>query len=632
MNYQTQQTAPCSKNLAKFSGPRLQTRWMLAIAGTAAMALLTIPALAAQMQMPMGIPGPTSKPVLPSDLPVPEKMSGIGNIHFPISGNAEAQAWFDQGINLFYDFWDYEASRAFEQSVRADPTCAICYWGLYQSEKFRGNDDGTAYAADALKKAVELAPHATPREKLYIQAAQAQEAPVAKAGSDDDMPNQPEIGILRTLVKKNPKDTTARLLLAEAVGDGYDKDGQPRAGQKEEQSLLQSVLHDEPNNSGANHLWIHAVEASDHPEAALHSAQILGSLAPTSGHMVHMPGHIYYRVGDYAAAQNAFDASTRADETYMHAQKVDVDDDWNYVHNLMYSVANLLEQGQMSKAKEVSAKLIQARGHREDTLYPWSARDGISRLNPDLPIALRTANWEWATQLVGSADIPSSMPNLEFLAGGLGELAAGMRAVEEHLPEAAQRHSLLLDASLWRMSQEVKAEQAAKAAKDSAKNAKPAPAAPQKTQSMDSQAQPLVQALSIMSLELRASLLASQDQFPEAEKLFAMARQQEKDLGYHEPPLYIRPVAETEAAAFFQAGHLQEAKAAYQKALLERPNSGFPLYGIALVEEKSNSDAKDTAAAYHQFLTAWKSADPDLSEIKHAQQWLAAHSAESASR
>src|SRR6185437_6833102 len=162
--------------------------------------------------------------------------------------------------------------------------------------------------------------------------------------------------------------------------------------------------------------YIHAVEASPHPERALHSAEILPSLAPASGHMVHMPGHIYYRLGDYARAEQAFEASMLADETYMREQHVAVDDDWNYVHNLMYAVANLLEEGKLKEAAEYSAKLAGARGELNSTLYPFSARDSISRLNPELPVALRTADWAQVVALAQAKEPPSSQPNMRFLA------------------------------------------------------------------------------------------------------------------------------------------------------------------------------------------------------------------------
>src|ERR1700722_2972722 len=409
-----------------------------------------------QMNMPMADSG---DPVPPEQLPTPQHIEGVGNVRFPITANAQAQKWFEQGYNLLYDFWDYEADRAFEESIRADANCAMCYWGLYQAESFNHSVTKT-YAQDSLAKAVALSSHATKREKLYIQAAQAHEAAIRQAGTEEKAKFDQEIENLRTLVKKYPHDTNARIALAEAVNDGFDDAGEPRKGKKEQLAILQAVLKEEPENSAANHLWIHAVEAGPHPEQALHSAEILGSLAPASGHMVHMPGHIFYRTGDYAHAQTSFDASAVADEGYMRGQKVAVDNDWNYVHNLMYSIANLLEAGQLQEAGQVSAKLGAARGHLENTLSPWSPRDAIARLNPALPVALRTGDWAGVLQLVNGANLSQTMPHMEFLAGGLSQFAQGMQSVEAHEPDVAERHSVLLDSSLWRMSQEIKDQEA----------------------------------------------------------------------------------------------------------------------------------------------------------------------------
>jgi tetratricopeptide (TPR) repeat protein len=571
-----------------------------------------------QMTMAMSDSG---DPVPPEQLPTPQHIDGIGNVRFPITANAAAQMWFERGYNLLYDFWDYEADRAFEESIRADANCAMCYWGLYQSEIFN-HSVTKSYAQASLAKAVALEAHTSAREKLYIQDTEAHEAAIREAGSEDKAKFDKEIEILRTLVKENPSDTNARIALAEAVNDGCDDAGEPRKGKKEQLEILQGVLKEEPENSAANHLWIHAVEAGPHPEQALHSAEILGSLAPASGHMVHMPGHIFYRTGDYARAQTSFDASAVADEGYMHGQKVAVDNDWNYVHNLMYSIANLLEAGRLQEADQVSVKLGGARGHLENTLYPWSPRDAIARLSPALPVALRTGDWARVIQLVNGANLSQTMPHMEFLAGGLSQFALGMQSVEAHEPDVAERHSVLLDSSLWRMSQEIK-DQEAKEKKA---------AAPTGNQSMspDPLAQPLLKMLSIMSLELRASMLATQNNVPEAEKLFACARREEKELGYHEPPFYIRPVAESQAAAMMTAGKWPDAKAAFQQALVERPNSGFALYGIAQVTEKGGNTVA-TTVAYKQFLSAWKTADPGLPEVQHAQQWVSQHGTGSSS-
>src|SRR5277367_5730386 len=106
----------------------------------------------------------------PDKLPPPIKMSGIGNSHLKISATPEAQAWFDQGLNLLHDFWDYESERAFEQSIRVDPQCAMCFWGLEQALLFR-HSEASAYSKEALASAVKLKSRASKQEQLYIEAA-----------------------------------------------------------------------------------------------------------------------------------------------------------------------------------------------------------------------------------------------------------------------------------------------------------------------------------------------------------------------------------------------------------------------------------------------------------------------------
>jgi tetratricopeptide (TPR) repeat protein len=563
----------------------------------------------------------------PDKYPAPQKLSGIGNVHIKITATPEAQLWFDQGLNLLHDFWDYESVRAFEQGVRADPQCAMCYWGLYQAETFR-HSSSKHFADQALEKAVSLKGHASKAERLYIEASAAHEAAAKDKKDEDKQGESKEVQLWRKLVKRSPKDTQARIFLAEALMDGYDDAGEPHAGQKEGLTILQGVLKDEPENSAANHYWIHAVEASPKPEQALRSAEMLAGLAPTSGHMVHMPGHIFYRMGEYARARKSFAESIEADERYMQAQRVQVDDDWNYVHNLMYAIANLMEEGKLTEATTLSMKLKQARGQLEASLYPWSARDGISRLDPRLPVALRTADWTQTLELLKASDPPAMAPNLVFLARQLTDFAAGMQALEAHDVTTAQAASTRLDAELWRISQRLKDEEAAESKQKKKKEDEQEP----KMKVMpDALPKPLVSNLSIMSLELRAGLLVANKQIEEAKKLFRQAAQEEKDLGYREPPGYIRPVGETEAAAFLAALAWTDAKAAYQRALVERPRSGFPLYGIAMSSEQGG-DLKAAAAEYAEFAAAWKNADPELPPLMHARAFLAEHGSAAAGK
>ena len=570
-----------------------------------------------QMNMSGHDMGPMREIPPPSKLLAPLKLTGIGNSHLAITATPEAQMWFDQGLNLLHDFWDYESERAFEQSIRADPTCAMCYWGLYQVLMFR-HSMGTAYSDEALASAAKLKDHAAKAEQLYIEAAVAGSDAAKNADDEDRSDNEKEIVVWRRLVKEYPADLQAKIFLSNSLRDGYDDAGKPKKGTKESIAVLQEILKVAPNDSAANHYWIHAVEASAQPEQALESATVLASLAPASGHMVHMPGHIFYRVGDYAQAEHWFAKSTAVDEKYMRDQRVDVDDDWNYVHNLMYGIANLMEEGKLEQATKLSGKLSGARGELTETLYVGSPRDGYARLDPKLPVALRTGDWPEVLKMLDTAKPTDKLENLKFLAGQLKEFATGMQAVQMGDLAAAQNASVKLDVELWHMSQRLK---------DTPKKKKEMPTTPAMSAVMpDAQAGPLLSSLSIMSLELRAAILAQQKHLPEAKALFAQAALEEKALGYREPPTYIRPVGEAEGSALMRAGDYSDAHKAYEAALVERPRSGFPLFGMARSSEAAGDEAT-AAKEYAKFAEAWKQGNPDLPQMTHARGFLTAQKA-----
>jgi len=217
---------------------------------------------------------------------------------------------------------------------------------------------------------------------------------------------------------------------------------------------------------------------------------------------------------------------------------------------------------------------------------------------------------------------PVNLPNLAFLSQQLTEFATGMHSLEAHDLKAAEDASKRLDAELWRTSQRLKNEESKKPKeknKDAADVAK-------LIVMPDALAEPLMKNLSIMSVELRAGLLAEQKRIDEAKQLYAQAAAEEKDLGYHEPPAYMRPVAESEASAMMAAGEWKAAKEAFQRALLERPKSGFPLYGIARANEAAG-DEKTAAESYSQFLAAWKAANSGLPQLGHAQAYVEKHRA-----
>ena len=196
----------------------------------------------AQMDMSGHMMG-TENQTPPDQLPVPQKMTGIGTVHLQITATPEAEMWFDQGLNLLHDFWDYEAARAFEQSIRVDPRCAMCYWGLYEAESFyHGTSQGYA-GPGAGQGRQPQAPGQQARSPLHRGHAQQRSTPR-------------DLQLWRELVRKYPRDTEARIFLAQHTGP------------EERLSILQSILKDDPRNSAANHLYIHALEASASRESA----------------------------------------------------------------------------------------------------------------------------------------------------------------------------------------------------------------------------------------------------------------------------------------------------------------------------------------------------------------------------
>jgi Tetratricopeptide repeat. len=574
-------------------------------------------------QLPMACHGGGETGVAdPATLPAPVKMTGIGNGSMEITAaNDETKAWFTQGLNLIHDFWDYESSRAFEQAVRADPNCAMCYWGLYQAGSFRGQ--GVVWAQNALTKAQELAKdkkRASKAERLYIEAAVADSKEkaarskhgpnTAGSGKDEVYKDSTETKILRKLVKMKPEDVQARIYLAESMMNGFDKKGEPKAGTAQGQALLVEILKEHPDDTAANHYWIHAVEPGNHPELALESARKLGPLTPNSGHMVHMPGHIFFRTGDYETARLSFEDSMHVDETYMQTQNVTVANDWNYVHNLMYLIADLTEAGRLAEATAISAKLTRARAEVGPTLYRMVPRDGLSRIDVRLPVMLRAGAWSAAQSALQANTPPAELKNLEGLRESMLQYTGGMAALEQGDVAAARSASDTL---------------AARVKEKPVAPPEDMPGMAMMSTSKDVMAVPMHSFLDVASMELEASVLLAEGRGVESDAMFTKAADAERELGYREPPTYIRPVGETRGDALMRAKRYDEAKTAYEAALKERPRSGYPLYGIA----QADAAAKRSSAAtqdYARLLDAWSKADADLPQMRAARAWMAGQS------
>jgi tetratricopeptide (TPR) repeat protein len=262
----------------------------------------------------------------PAKEPAPVALvSGLGDINHPVSTtNAEAQKFFNQGLAYIYAFNHEEAVRSFKRATELDPQLAMGYWGmaLALGSNYNVPADGpsllTAYTN--LQKALELAPKASEQDRAYINA-------LAKRYSSDLRADQGQLAIayknaMGELAKRYPDDLDAATLYAESMMNLHPwklwtLDGKPGENTLEIVSVLEGVLRRNPNHSGANHYYIHAVEASTNADRALPSAERLGKVAPKAGHLVHMPSHVYIRTGDYSKAAQANVDAIAVDREYI---------------------------------------------------------------------------------------------------------------------------------------------------------------------------------------------------------------------------------------------------------------------------------------------------------------------------
>lgn len=332
-------------------------------------------------------------------------------------------------------------------------------------------------------------------------------------------------------------------------------------------------------------------------------------MAPNSGHMVHMPGHIYWRIGDYERARESFLASMHVDEAYMASEKIQPADDWNYAHNLAYLIAACAEAGRYREGLEIAKKLRDIpspTGMTAASFVVWAGAS-VARVH------IRFGDWQAVPQdpIAFGRDAGSVSLPAKSYAEGLNTYAKGMDSIEKgDLAEAAHQ-SELLDASLWRL-------EAAKPAK------KPGAMDMSNMEPNEDDPTQVLSLLGTMSLDLRGNVKIAQGDSDAGLKLIEQAADKEKHLGYSEPPRYFRPEEESLGYAYLKLKQWDNARDAFNEALLQRPKSGHALYGIAQSYALAG-DAPHATAAYRDFLAAWPHADTDLPQVKQANAWLASH-------
>jgi len=512
----------------------------------------------------------------------------LGNHHHPISTqNPLAQRYFDQGLILTYGFNHAEAIRSFQEAARLDPNCAMCYWGIALALGPNINapmaDAAVPQAYQALQRALALAPKASRREQAYIQALAKRYS--AKPLSDRTSLDLAYANAMRQVAQRYPNDLDAATLFAEALMDlspwnYWTKAGQPTTYTSEIVSTLESVLQRNPNHPGANHFYIHAVEASNTPERAIPSAERLETLVPGAGHLVHMPSHVYWRVGRYHDAARVNEHAIRTDEATFSTQRSRPDQGTHsfyalayYPHNIHFLSAAAQMEGRSQLAVEAARKLV--------SKIPDQAYREIPPLEDFKPMPLfalvRFGQWQTILR--------EPKPPAQFqYTTGIWHWARGMAyARQGELDQARSEYRRLRQIAQTKAMKEL-------------------------TLASFPQASTL---LDLASHLLAAELFGAYGQTERAIGQLRSAVRIQDSLSYIEPPSCNYPVRQSLGATLLKAGRAKEAETVYREDLRQYPNNGWSLFGL-MQSLRAQGKNQEAAVVQQQFEEAWKYADVKL--------------------
>ena len=511
---------------------------------------------------------------------------GLGTFHRKITTRSPlAQKYFDQGMRLLWAFNHDEATRSFAKAAKIDPSCASCYWGVALTLGPNYNMPMMSSARgrvgwEALRKARSNARRATPVERALIAA-------VAKRyrGMEEVDPSnsKPLLGAyveaMRAVAAKYSNDLDVQTMYAEGLMNTnpwklWNEDGTANPGTDQIVSTLRSVLEKDPNHPGANHYYIHAVEASQHPDLAIRSAEVLNGMMPSAGHLEHMPAHILQRVGRYEEAAEANRKGAAADLAYIKATAPPDYYPMYLIHNFQFLGS---AAGMEGRRAEAITALKKARAHIPDDLLfgmpglDWSASfvyDGYVKFGM------------WDEMLAEPAPSPR-LPGatISYLQSRASALAAKGR------------------------TDEAKAELA--------KSAQAISAVPEEATQGNNQAKPLYD---VGQLKAEARIAGAEQRRDEAVRLLAEAVSLEDKLAYNEPSDMIFPTRHLLGAGLLAAGRPGEAEAVYREDLRRNPKNGWAYFGLsqALAAQKRDAEA---AAARGQFEQAWQRADIQLASV-----------------
>ncbi|MCB0278330.1 MAG: tetratricopeptide repeat protein [Calditrichaeota bacterium] len=523
--------------------------------------LLLLNLAIAQMQKPMDMPHAEmdhddmtlcrfAPAIKFSELAPAVLMTGVGNSQFKVSTKSnEAQKFIDQGINMLHSFWDLEAYRSFKKATELDPNCAIAYWGLFNSIT-QTSGEMREERQNALKKAEELMVNATDREQRYIKATRAR-----FKGKDQ------YIEEMEALIDAYPEDVQAKLFLANTLSSGvatYKADGSPAPGKLYGQMILKDVLHTHPDLAAAHHYWIHAVENGPRPEIALESAARVAQMAPHVGHMVHMPGHIYFRIGEFQKAIDAFLQSMKVDSAYMKDYDMNPINNWNYTHNLDYLIATYAENGNLDEGLRWAKAVREMELDKDRSMAGGLSYILFGTYTAHTRLYIRYQIWDDALKSID--ELLEKEIELKTIAS---EYYKGMRFYILGMQAFKNKDSKVINESIVQLN----------ALLEKLNGVRPEIAG-------DWYFRFALKILNVNAKELQGLSLSLQNKTNEAITALENANTEERDIGYWEPPHYVRPVLESLAEVYSRAGKKKEAIATYQRALKLRPNNVHSLNAL----------------------------------------------------
>ena len=508
-------------------------------------------------------------------------MTGISTASFPATTmSPEAQRYVNQGFALLHGFWYYEAMRSFRTATRLDSSCAVAWWGIYQTPRGRRSEKRTAF-----RKFKSLIPVVTDREQRYLRATVLL----------DSIGRQAYIQEMQSLVAAYPEDVEAKIFLIRFLMRGYYP-GHPRKGEPDPLALIKPLLKTRPDHLGVHHYYIHIEERGDNPGAAHESAEKIAALAPANAHVVHMPGHIRYLSGDYAGARSSFVEAFAVDSTYMAEYGTPAYNNWNYVHNLSYLVANCAEDGRYREGLRWARKLEEVALSNRRTIIYYQGRMARVRLH------IRYGEWELAatalTKLAANDTLNANFGGL--FAKGLLAYTRGRSALASGDVNVAVSELARLTNLTWTYMVE----------------------GPRQRDRYRGRRR--LDYLDVLADELQGQIHSVRGEYNEAYERIASALSSAAVLPYEEPPEFARSLHESHGEIALRAGDWRKARDAFQKALAKRPQSGHMLLGLARTYEVGNQ-TEAAARTYEQALATWRSADSELPVVLRARAGLAAN-------